>query len=153
MKTLKIFLFAFAIVLFSSFNVQSQSVSEKWINFEWTISDDYSPELGSLTGTSTMHVVFKLDKLGNINGVKINIHSINVTSSASDETFMVNLIQQESFITPDPDVILARAKLVIKGNMGTRIVCTQTYEINAITGEEVSLEHNHKQWLYHLKLW
>jgi hypothetical protein len=146
MKSLKIFLFAFAIVLFSSFNVQSQSVSEKYLNFEWTIWDDYSPELGFLSGTSTMHVVLKLDKLGNPTGVKINIHCTNVTSSISKETFMVNIIQQESFITPDPDVILGRAKLVIKGNMGTRIVCTQTYEINLITGVEVSLEHNHKQW-------
>jgi len=145
MKTLKILLFAFAIVLFSSFNVQSQAVSEKYLNFEWTISDD-SSELGFLTGTSTMHVVLKLDKLGKPTGVKINIHCTNVTSSISDETFMVNLIQQESFITPDPNIILGRAKLVIKGNMGTRIVCTQTYEINMITGVEVSLEHNHKQW-------
>mgnify|MGYP004701174817 CR=1 FL=1 len=146
MKTLKIFLFVIAIVLFSSFNVQAESVSEKWINFEWTISDDYSPELGFLTGTCTIHFVFKLDKLGNPTEMKANMHCINVTSSTSEETFMVNLVQHESLITPGSYLALGRAKLVIKGNRGTRIVCTQTYEIDLSTGAEVSLEHNHKEW-------
>ena len=145
MKTLKIFLFAFAIVLFSSFNVQAESVSEKWINFEWVGWDTYSPELGDLTGTGTVHVVSKYDKLGTLIARKTNTHLTNVKSSLTGEIFMVNSIDQ-GLLSSDPDVIFTRVKWVLKGNMGTRIVCTETWEINIVTGEMVSLEHNHKQW-------
>ena len=145
MKTLKNFLFAFAIVLFSSFNVQSQSVSEKWIDFEWVGWDTYSPELGDLIGTGTVHVVSKYDKLGILISRKTNTHLTNVTSSLTGEIFMVNSIDQ-GLLSSDPDVIFTRVKWVLKGNMGTRIVCTETWKINLVTGEMVSLEHNHKQW-------
>lgn len=144
MKTLKIFLFAFAIVLFSSFNVQSQSVSEKWINFEWVGWDTDSPELGDLTGTGTVHVVSKYDKLGTLIGRKSNTHLTNVTSSTG-EIFMVNSIDH-GLLSSDPNIVILRVKWVLKGNLGTRIVCTETWEMNLATGEMVSLEHNHKQW-------
>ncbi len=146
MKTLKIFLFAFAIVLFSTFNVQSQSVTEKWINFEYVGWDTYSPELGVLTGTGTAHVVFKYDKLGTQIGLKANIHLTNFTSSLTGEIFMANVIAHDNFLSSDPNVFISRIKWVLKGNMGTRMVCTETWEINSVTGEMVSLEHNHKQW-------
>lgn len=146
MKTLKIFLFAFAIVLFSSFNVQSQSVTEKLIDFEYVGWDTDSPELGDLTGTGTMHVVFKYNKLGTLIGVKANIQLTNFTSIITGEIFLANTIEHTSLLSSDPDVFISRIKWVLKGNMGTRIVCTETWEINAVTGEMVSLEHNHKQW-------
>ena len=146
MKTLKIFLFAFAIVLFSSFNVQSQSVSEKWFNYESTVWDTYSPELGFLTGTSTVHVVFKYDKLGNITGVKVHTHFTNLTSSTTGEIFLANIYDHQTLLTSDPDVGISRFRMVLIGNMGTRMVCTETWEINLVTGEMVSVEHNHKQW-------
>ena len=146
MKTLKIFLFAFAIVLFSSFNVQSQTVSEKWINFEWVGWDTYSPELGTLTGTGTAHVVFKYDKLGILIDRKGHIHLTNVTSSITGEIFLANIIDHAYLLSTDQDVVISKVKYVLKGNMGTRMVCFETWEINIVTGEMVSLEHNHKQW-------
>ena len=108
--------------------------------------DTDSPELGIFTGTATLHVVFKYDRFGNETGARANIHFTNLTSDATGEIFLANCIQKNVNRTADPNVIISKMKIVLIGNMGTRIVCDETIEINLITGDWVSIEHNHKQW-------
>lgn len=122
------------------------SVVLKLINVEAVYWDTKSPELGVLTGTGTAHVVFHYDINGNEIGLKANIHLTNLTSSETGEVFLANVIQKNVNSTSDPDIIISRAIFILNGNMGTRIVCLETIEINMRTGEWVSLEHNHKQW-------
>ncbi len=132
--------------LLTFYNVEAQSVVVKIIDAGAVYWDTESPELGVLTGTGTAHVVFHYDINGNEIGLKANIHLTNLTSSETGEIFLANAIQKNVNSTSDPDIIISRLMLVLNGNMGTRLVCMETVEINMRTGEWVSLEHNHKQW-------
>lgn len=146
MKTLKLLMVAFFFGLVTFYNVEAQSVSTKLYDFEITVFDAYSPELGFLTGKCTIHLVNEeYDRFGNPIGEKFNCHVTTLTSSITGEEFLANFVTHSSN-TSDPDVFVLTVRSILIGNLGTRLVCTEKFEYNISTGEIVDLEHRHKQW-------
>ena len=145
MKTLKLLLATLFLGLLTFYNVEAQSVSTKSYDFVVNIWDTYSPEMGLLTGPCTIHFVAKYDRFGNQIGLKANAHITTLTSNTTGEVFHANIVESDSF-TSVPDIIIVTFRAILLGNMGTRLVCTETFEFNTATGEFVSLEHRHKQW-------
>lgn len=145
MKALK-FLFPVLFLLFLG-TIKTEAQSQvQYIEMEYNgqFWYDCNGVIDYLIGRATVKVVFHFSKSGELLWLKAGLVGGELTSQATGEVFRVQVNQHDIKYMKGEDVIGFSHVLRLRGDMGTHVICNETFIYDPETGEFVSTIHKHK---------
>lgn len=125
MKTLVVLFGILFCIAISNANAQSESIKESWpIQLGYQCDEVWD----FVTGTGNFHYVTKTDKDGKILWVKMQMHSIELVSAATEEEFRWNFIQKQDAWGMPGSIMEFHYNLI--GNLGTHILVSVVVDIS-----------------------